>query len=133
LQLGRAEADLIDTQNAIGKQIKYSAAIREIEMAILELKFSMMQLQESLDVTSNGKLSSVLINRYHLSAILQQVSLQQPAGLSMLTGSAAEEMYVYYTVASVSSVHRNFFRGGVKQIQLRTEGRENGNLGAIAP
>jgi hypothetical protein len=38
LQLGTAEADVIDTQNAIEKQIKYSAAIREIEMAILELK-----------------------------------------------------------------------------------------------
>jgi hypothetical protein len=28
---------------------------------------------------------------------------------------------------------RNFFRGGVEQIQLRTEGRENGDLGAVAP
>ena len=44
-------------------------------MAILELKFSMTQLQESLDVTSIGKLSSVLINPYNLSSILQQVSL----------------------------------------------------------
>jgi hypothetical protein len=25
------------------------------------------------------------------------------------------------------------FRGGVQQIQLRTEGRENGDLGAVAP
>jgi hypothetical protein len=28
---------------------------------------------------------------------------------------------------------RNFFGGGVQQIQLRTEGREYGNLGASAP
>jgi hypothetical protein len=29
---------------------------------------------------------------------------------------------------------RNFFRwGGVQQIQLRTEDRENGDLGAVAP
>jgi hypothetical protein len=30
---------------------------------------------------------------------------------------------------------RNFFRGGggVQQIQLRTEGKENGDLGAVAP
>ena len=27
----------------------------------------------------------------------------------------------------------NFFGGGVEQIQLRTEDRENGNLGAVAP
>jgi len=32
-----------------------------------------------------------------------------------------------------SGVPRNFFRGGVQQIQLRTEDRENGDLGAVAP
>jgi hypothetical protein len=32
-----------------------------------------------------------------------------------------------------SGVPRNFVRRGVQQIQLRTEGRENGDLGAIAP
>jgi hypothetical protein len=33
-----------------------------------------------------------------------------------------------------SGVPRNFFGGGgVQQIQLRTEGRENGDLGAVAP
>jgi len=26
-----------------------------------------------------------------------------------------------------------FFKGGVQQIQLRTEDRENGDLGAVAP
>jgi len=34
LQLNRVEANLLDTQVAIEKQIRYSAAIREIEMAI---------------------------------------------------------------------------------------------------
>jgi len=74
LKLNRVEADLLDTQEAISKQVKFSAAIREIEMAILDLRFSITQIQESLDVTSNGKLSSVLINPYNLSEILQQVS-----------------------------------------------------------
>jgi hypothetical protein len=33
-----------------------------------------------------------------------------------------------------SGVPRNFFSGGgVQQIQLRIEGRENGDLGAVAP
>jgi hypothetical protein len=36
-----------------------------------------------------------------------------------------------------SGVPRNFFRGGggveIKQIRLRTEDRENGDLGAVAP
>ena len=85
LQLNRVEADLLDTQKALKKQARYSAAIRVIKTAILELKFSIVQLQESLDATSMGQLSSVLINPYNLSVILQQVSLQLPAGLSMLT------------------------------------------------
>ena len=104
LKLNRVEADLLDTQEAISKQVKFSAAIREIEMAILDLRFSITQIQESLDVTSNGKLSSVLINPYNLSEILQQVSLQLPAGLSMLTGLTVEDMYVYYAIATVHAV-----------------------------
>jgi hypothetical protein len=36
-------------------------------------------------------------------------------------------------IALSSGVPRNFFsRGGVQQIQLRIEGRENGDLGAVA-
>ena len=85
----------MDTQAAMENQARYSAAIREIEMAILETNLSIIQLQESLDITSVGKLSSVLIKPHNLSNILQQVSLQLPAGLSMLTGLTVEEMYVY--------------------------------------
>ena len=83
---------------------RYSAAIREIELALQELKLSVTQLRETIDVTSLGQLSSVLINPYNLSVILQQVSLQLPAGLSMLTGLWVQEMYVYYTVAVVHVV-----------------------------
>ena len=32
-----------------------------------------------------------------------------------------------------SDVPRNFVHGGVQQIQLRTEDRENGDMGAVAP
>ena len=32
-----------------------------------------------------------------------------------------------------SGVPRNFVRGGGQQIRLRTEDRENGDLGAVAP
>jgi hypothetical protein len=61
-------------------------------------------MQESLDVTSNGKLISVLINPYNLSEVLQQVCLQLPAVLSMLTGLTIEDMYVYYTIGTVHAV-----------------------------
>jgi len=104
LHLNRVDADLLDAQAALEKQAKYSAAIRKIEMAILELKLKIMQLQEAIDVTSLGQLSSVLIHPYNLSVILQQVSLQLPEGLSMLTGLTVQETYVYYTVATVHAV-----------------------------
>jgi hypothetical protein len=70
-------------------------------MAKLELKLSIMQLQEALDVTSLSQLSIVLINPYTLSVISQKVSLQLPAGLSMLTGLTVQAIYVYYTIAVV--------------------------------
>jgi hypothetical protein len=44
---------------------------------------------------------------------------------------------LYYTLHEISGVPRNFVRGGVgggvQQIQFRTEDRENGDLGAVAP
>jgi hypothetical protein len=40
----------------------------------------------------------------------------------------------FYNNVITSGVPRNFVRGGgVQQIQLRTEDRENGDLGAVAP
>ena len=66
LQSHRTDTNLEDTQKMLEKQMRYSAAIREIGSAIFEMKFSLAQLQESLDVTSLGKLSSTLINPYNL-------------------------------------------------------------------
>jgi len=91
------------------KQVLYSAAIREIELVIFEMKFSLARLQEYLDLTNLGKLSSTLINPYNLSTISQQVSLQLSEGMSMLTGMTVEEMYVYYAVPTVHAVDIHLF------------------------
>ena len=40
---------------------------------------------------------------------------------------------ILLSVSLASGVPRNFVREGVQQIQLRTEDRENGDLGAVAP
>jgi hypothetical protein len=40
LHLNKIETDLLGTQVALEKQARYSAAMREIEMAILDLEFS---------------------------------------------------------------------------------------------
>jgi hypothetical protein len=42
------------------------------------------------------------------------------------------EFYIDYTLPSFSGVPRNFV-GGVQQIQLRTEGKQNRDLGAVCP
>jgi hypothetical protein len=39
LRLGRTEADLFDLHFALEKQVKYSTAIREIELFMMEMKF----------------------------------------------------------------------------------------------
>jgi hypothetical protein len=43
--------------------------------------------------------------------------------------------FYFFAVLLVNGVPRNFVRGvgGVQQLQLRTEDRENGGLAAIAP
>jgi hypothetical protein len=106
VRIGRTEADLQDLRHAVERQARYSTAIREIELAILEMKFSLVQLQGSLDLTSVGKLSSTLINPQNLSELLKQVSLHLPTGTSMLTGLTVQEMYVYYAVANA---HASYF------------------------
>jgi hypothetical protein len=63
-----------------------------------------MQLQEAMDVINLSQLSSVLIHPYNLLKILQQISLQVPAGLTMLTGLTVQEMYLYYAIAVVHAV-----------------------------
>jgi hypothetical protein len=95
------EADIIDMRFAFEKQAKYSTAIREIELFMMEMKFSLIQLQESLDLTSVGILCSTLIYPYNLSELLQQVNLHLPKGTSMLTGLSIQDMYIYYAVAAV--------------------------------
>jgi hypothetical protein len=54
--------------------------------------------------------------------------------------SAVVQVYVVEPVAypgiffrRVGGLRQDFFFGGVQQIQLKTEGRENGDLEALAP
>jgi hypothetical protein len=42
--MNKVEVDLLDTLEIVAKQMRYSAAIREIDMAMMEMKFSVVQL-----------------------------------------------------------------------------------------
>jgi hypothetical protein len=39
LKLGRSEADITDMRFALEKEARYSTAIREIELFVIEMKF----------------------------------------------------------------------------------------------
>ena len=58
------------------------------------------------------------------------------AKLSPRYGGSSSVKYglqIWRAAANISGVPRNFVRGGVQQIQLRTEDRENGDLGGGSP
>jgi len=92
------------------------------------LKSNITRLQEALDITSLGQLSSVLISPYKLSVILQQVSLQLPAGLSMLTGLTVQEMYVYFAVVTpymLTKCTQELYTVCPSDMMLKTAGEPN--------
>jgi hypothetical protein len=63
---------------------------------------------------------------YSFSGIMFSV-LKFTVSLNIIHNSTKITTRIY------SGVPRNFVRRGVQQIQLRAEGRENGDLGAVAP
>jgi hypothetical protein len=84
-------------------QRNISSSMRELEFTAPRLQQELMQLHEGLDVTSSGRLSSVLIPLNNLSALLQQIALKLPRDVSFITSTDIDNMYVYYDVARVQA------------------------------
>jgi hypothetical protein len=84
-------------------QRNISSSMRELEFTALRLQQDLMQLHEGLDVTSSGRLSSVLIPPNNLSALLQQIALRLPRDVSFITSTDIDNMHVYYDVARVQA------------------------------
>jgi hypothetical protein len=84
-------------------QANVSRAMRELEFTVGQLQQSVVQLQEGLEISAAGRLSSVLIPPHNLSKILQEVTLRLPQDASLIAGFNVENMYVYYEVASVQA------------------------------
>ena len=79
----------------------FASKVRELELLIIQVRENLMQLQESLDMTAMGKLSSTLVPPYNLTVILSEITNHLPRDVSMLTPALIENMYVYYQVAEV--------------------------------
>jgi hypothetical protein len=88
---------LVDYQSSV------SCTMRELEFMVIQLQQSVMRLQEGLDTSTTGRLSSVLILPHNLSRILREVILKLPQDVSLIAGFTIENMYVYYEVAKVQA------------------------------
>jgi hypothetical protein len=98
---------LNDTFRNLEQLVEYqsnvSRTMRELEFMVIQLQQSVLRLQEGLDISATGRLSSVLIPPHNLSKFLQEVVLKLPPDVSLIAGCAIENMYVYYEIAKVQA------------------------------
>ena len=83
------------------KWLAFTSAIRDVEVALIQTREDLLQLQQSLDMTAMGKLSTTLVPPHNLSSILTQITRELPDGISLLMQPIIENMHVFYQVASV--------------------------------
>ena len=87
--MARAQRDAItgsmkDIQQREIKWTSIIAAIRDIEMAVLQMKQNLIQLQQSLDMTALGKLSTPWPPPHNLTDILSQIGKNLAERTSLL-------------------------------------------------
>ena len=97
------EDEIQNLKTLINFQANVSRVMRELEFTVMQLQQSVIQLQEGLEISAAGRLSSVLIPPHNLSKILQEVALRLPQDVSLIAGFTVENMYVYYEVATVQA------------------------------
>ncbi|PNF31400.1 hypothetical protein B7P43_G04086, partial [Cryptotermes secundus] len=90
-------------ENLISYRANISRVMRELDFMAVQLQQSVMRLQEGLETSATGRLSSVLIPPHNLSMILQQVILKLPQDVSLIAGFTIDNMYIYYEVAKVQA------------------------------
>lgn len=85
-------------------QSKISSIFREIELTLSLVDKQLIQLQEALDVTSTGYLSSVLIPPAKLTELLKEIVLKLPVGLSLIVKTELDKIYSYYQIVNVHAI-----------------------------
>lgn len=81
-----------------------SSQFRNLEFCLIQAQRSLDQVQESIDVTSLGRLSHVLVTPHNLTDILRDISLQLPRDITLLTLPHIDVIHVYYELAKVHAV-----------------------------
>lgn len=85
-------------------QARISSLFREVEMTLRLIDKQLVQLQEALDVTATGHLSSMLLTPSKLYDVLKEIIPKLPNGLSLLTDVELDKIYSYYRLAKVNAV-----------------------------
>ena len=93
---GRAVQEVQDR-----RRFGFIAGIRDMEMAIVQARQNLMQLQESLDMTALGKLSSTLVPPHNLTKMLAEIATRIPEGTSMIAPPIIENAWIYYQISTV--------------------------------
>ena len=94
------------------------------------LTLDLLQVYRFLPHTARSSLQRKALRNDDSKEIISAV--KSNALDSMLIEKLERLKYDFQSVTT-SGVPRNFVRGGLQQIQLRTEDRKNGDLGAVAP
>ena len=88
-----------------------------------QAEYELSKLMTGLDVTSNGRLSSLLIPPDKLSKILSSVSQELTHDLSLIASTKLEEMYIYYELADIHAIYQTKYIKLIIEIPLKTENR----------
>jgi hypothetical protein len=104
-------------------QANVSRTMCELEFTVVQLQQSLMNLQEGMETSATGRLSSVFIPPYNLSKILQEVILKLPQHVSLIAKFSIENMYVNYDVTNVQAYASTTTILLVVRLPLRTADR----------
>lgn len=126
-QISNVNISLWSEIEGVNKTLQYhmkiSSLIREVELYLNSAEYELSKLMKGLDVTSNGRLSSLLIPPDKLSKILSSVSQELTHDLSLIASTKLEEMYIYYELADVHAISQTKYIQLIIEIPLKTENR----------
>lgn len=96
--------EIIQVKRKLQYQVRVSSLFREVEMTLHLVNKQLIQMQEALDVTATGHLSSILLTPAKLYEILKEIVQKLPNGLSLITDVDLDKVYNYYRMAKVNAV-----------------------------
>lgn len=96
--------EIIQLKRKMQYQARISSLFRDVEMTLNLVNKQLVQMQEALDVTATGHLSSMLLTPVKLYETLREIVPKLPADLSLLTDVELDKVYSYYRLARVHAV-----------------------------